>query len=109
MGIPGRAPGFAVRRHDRSLTLKLVGVRTAAGRLSSADGFTACGARVAVKIQRRGDNGWKTVRSIRTKATGRFSKAITRPGTYRAVAPRVMLNAGADICSRVVSLRIHRN
>jgi hypothetical protein len=101
-------PGSAATHHDRSLTLKLGGGRVMKGRLTSADGFTACGDGVTVKMQRRGHHGWKTVASIKTKATGRFSKAIAGRGTYRAIAPRVLLNGGPDVCGRSVSRPRHR-
>jgi hypothetical protein len=100
--------GATTVRHPRTLTFKLTRHRHAKGRISSADGFTACGAKVTVKIQRRGPHGWRSVGGIRTKATGRFSKHLARRGTYRAVAPRVMLNAGADLCARSVSRPRHR-
>lgn len=96
-------PGSAVTKHDRSLTLKGGSGRVMRGRIKSPDVYTACDAGVTVKLQRRGQSGWKTVASIQTKPTGRFSKVIARRGVYRAVAPRVLLNGGIDVCRRSVS------
>jgi hypothetical protein len=100
--------GAASTRNRRSLTLRFGGRRVARGRVSSADGFVPCVTGVPIKIQRRGHDGWKTVASIRTKSTGRFARPTSRPGTYRAVAPRVTLNGGTDICGRSVSPPRHR-
>jgi len=59
---------------------------------------------VPVKIQRRVSGHWKTVGSTTTTATGAYKKRIPdKPGKYRAKAPKVTLNAGADICSAATS------
>jgi len=75
------------------------------------DGFTACVASVPVKIQRRRAGGWRTVGSTTTTDTGVYKKRIRdRTGRYRALAPKVTLNDGADVCSRAVSpVRRHRH
>ena len=99
-------PGTATVNHDRSVVLKLRR-HSASGRLSADDGFAACRSGMTVKIQRRGNHGWRTVGAVKTKATGKFSKHIGRRGTYRAVAPRVVLGGGTDSCGRSVS-RPHR-
>jgi hypothetical protein len=72
--------------------------------VSVGDGFTACAASVPVKIQRRVSGQWKTVGSTTTTSTGSYKKRIPdKPGKYRARATRVVLNSGADICSRATS------
>ena len=100
--------GSAPTVHARSLTLKFKGTQRVKGRVIMTDGSAACGAGVAVKIQRRTRHGWKTVASIHTRVTGRFSRSIARRGTYRAVAPRTMTDGGTDICLRSVSRPRHR-
>ncbi len=86
--------------HARSVTLRLRKHLVARGVVSASDGFTACVTNVPVKIQRRVSGHWKTVGSTTTTATGTYKKRIPdKPGKYRAKAPKVTLNAGADICS----------
>jgi len=47
---------------------------------------------------------WKTIGSTTTTATGAYRKRVPdRPGKYRAKAPKITLNAGADICSDATS------
>jgi IPT/TIG domain len=92
--------------HKRGLTLKLAKWPTMRGHLWTVDGWATCSAKVGVKMQRRMAHGWRTVGSMRTNKAGRFTKRITRPGTYRVVAPRVMKTGGANVCRRKVSRRI---
>ena len=90
--------------HSRSVTLKLKRHLVAKGVVSASDGFTACTASVPVKIQRKTSGGWKNVGGTTTDASGSYKKKIKdKPGKYRAKAPKVTLNAGADICSAATS------
>ena len=90
--------------HSRSVTLKLKKHLVAKGVVSASDGFTACTASVPVKIQRKTSRGWKNVGSTTTDASGLYKKKIKdKPGKYRAKAPKVTFNAGADICSAATS------
>jgi IPT/TIG domain len=85
--------------HSRSVTLSLKKHLVAKGVVSVGDGFTACVASVPVKIQRRVSGSWKAVGSTTTTASGSYSKKIKdKTGKYRAKAPKVTLNAGADVC-----------
>jgi hypothetical protein len=95
--------------HSRSITLSLRRHLIARGTVSVADAFSACAATVPVKIQRRVSGHWKTVGSTTTTSTGSYKKRIRdRHGKYRARAPRVALNSGADVCKRATSpLRTH--
>ena len=97
--------------HSRSITLSLRRHLVARGMVRVGDGFTACVASVPVKIQRRRAGGWRTVGSTTTTDTGVYKKRIRdRTGRYRALAPKVTLNDGADVCSRAVSpVRRHRH
>jgi hypothetical protein len=64
------------------------------------DAFTACVSGVPVKIQRRKSGRWETVGSTTTSASGSYKKRVRdREGTYRAKAPRVVLNNGVDLSS----------
>jgi hypothetical protein len=98
--------------HGRSITLSLRKHLVARGRVSSTEdpAFTECVASVPVKIQRRRAGGWRTVGKTTTSDTGAYKRRIKdRPGKYRALAPKVTLEAG-DICSRAVSpRRVHRH
>ena len=90
--------------HARSVTLRLKKHVVARGVVSAGDGSTACVMNVPVKIQRRVAGRWKTVGSTTTTATGAYKKLIPdKPGKFRAKAPKVTLNAGADICSAATS------
>jgi hypothetical protein len=90
--------------HSRSITLSLRKHLVARGMVRVGDGFTACVANVPVKIQRRRAGGWRTVGRTTTTDTGAYKKRIRdRAGRYRALAPKVTLNDGADVCSRAVS------
>jgi hypothetical protein len=85
--------------HARSVTLRLRRHLVARGVVSVADTMTACVASVPVRVQRRVSGHWKTVGRTTTTSTGTYRKRIPdKPGRYRAKAPRVILNAGADIC-----------
>jgi hypothetical protein len=110
---PALCPGVVGATHARSITLSLRKHLVARGKVSSTEdpAFTECVASVPVKIQRRRAGGWRTVGSTTTTDTGAYKKRIKdRPGKYRALAPKVTLNDGADICSRAVSpRRTHRH
>jgi hypothetical protein len=98
----------ASERHARTLRLKLRKAR-ALGRLRAPDGFSDCVDHAKVRIQRRAHGAWKMVGKDTTDANGRFSARIgRRGGTYRALAPKRLLDGGAHICSRAVSPRRHR-
>jgi hypothetical protein len=85
--------------HSRSVTLTLKKHVVAKGAVNVGDGFTACAASVPVKIQRRVSGSWKNVGSTTTTASGSYSKKVKdKEGKYRAQAPEVTLNNGADIC-----------
>jgi hypothetical protein len=90
--------------HSRSVTLKLKKHLRAKGAVSVSDAFTACVASVPVKIQRKTSGGWKSVGTATTSASGSYSKKIKdKEGRYRAKAPKVILNNGADICKGATS------
>jgi hypothetical protein len=100
-----------VLTHSRGVTLNLRKHLIARGVVSVGDGFSDCAASVPVKIQRRRAGAWRTVGTATTNDTGAYKKRIKdRPGRYRALAPKISLNDGADICSRAVSpVRRHRH
>jgi hypothetical protein len=92
-----------VSKHSRSVTLTLKKHLVARGTIS-AGGFTACAARVPVKIQRRVSATWKAVASTITSATGAYkAKLNDKAGKYRAKAKKVSLNNGIDVCMADVS------
>jgi hypothetical protein len=100
-GTATSATNFTVSTaHSRSVTLSLKKHLVAKGVVSVGDGFTACVSSVPVKIQRRVSGNWKSVGSTTTTASGSYSKKIKdKTGKYRAKAPKVVLNAGVDVCS----------
>ena len=99
-GTATSATSFTVSKtHSRSITLKLKKSGKASGAVTVGDGFTACTASVPVKIQRKSNGNWKNAGTTTTTATGSYSKKTKgKPGKYRAIAPKVDLNNGVDIC-----------
>ena len=99
-GTATSATSFTVSKtHSRSITFKLKKSGKASGAVSVGDGFTACTASVPVKIQRKSSGGWKNAGTTTTTATGSYSKKTKgKPGKYRAIAPKVALNNGVDVC-----------
>jgi hypothetical protein len=99
-GTATSATSFTVSKtHSRSITFKLKKSGKASGAVSVGDGFTACTASVPVKIQRKSNGNWKNAGTTTTTATGSYSKKTKgKPGKYRAIAPKVTLNNGVDVC-----------
>ena len=87
--------------HQRTITLDLRRHLVARGLVTVNDGFGVCASNVPVKIQRLRDGRWRTVDIAQTNTDGTYREHIPdRVGTYRAVATRVELNGGADVCTR---------
>lgn len=87
--------------HQRTITLDLRRHLVARGLVTVSDGFGVCASNVPVKIQRLRDGRWRTVDIAQTNTDGAYRERIPdRVGTYRAVATRVELNGGADVCAR---------
>ncbi len=99
------------KAHSRSVTLSLKKHIRAKGTVKVGDGFTACVSSVPVKIQRKSGGGWKNVGSTTTSASGSYSKKLKdKSGKYRAIAPKVALNNGVDVCLQATSpVRKHKN
>jgi IPT/TIG domain len=90
--------------HSRSVTLRLRRHLVARGVVSSDDGFAGCVAGVPVKVQRRVEGEWKTVRTTTTSPTGSYGRRIPdKAGRYRARAPRIDVNGSFEICLRAIS------
>jgi hypothetical protein len=90
--------------HSRTVTLRLRRHLVARGVVSDDDGFAGCVAGVPVKVQRRVEGEWKTVRATTTSATGSYRRRIPdRAGRYRARAPRIDVNGGFEVCLRAIS------
>jgi hypothetical protein len=90
--------------HSRTVTLRLRRHLVARGVVSDDDGFAGCLAGVPVKVERRVEGEWKTVRTTTTSPTGSYRRRIPdRAGRYRARAPRIDVNGGFEICLRAIS------
>jgi hypothetical protein len=90
--------------HSRSVTLRLRRHLVARGVVSDDDGFAGRVASVRVKVQRRVEGEWKTVRTTTTSPTASYRRRIPdKAGRYRATAPRIDVNGGADICLVAIS------
>lgn len=93
-----------VKKHNRSVSLKLHGHLIASGTVSVAGGFNACRSKVTVKIQRLTNGVWKTVGTDQTTGTGKYKKVLNdETGKYRTIAKKKVLNGGHDICKAAKS------
>ena len=87
--------------HPRTITLDLRRHLVARGLVTANDGFADCSSNAPIKIQRLRDGRWRTVDTTLTNTDGVYRERIpNRAGTYRAVAIRLGLNDGADVCAR---------
>ena len=87
--------------HERTISLDLRRHLVATGMVVANDGFAACAANVPVKIQRLRSGTWRTIDTTLTDVAGSYRERVRdRVGAYRAVAVRVELNSGADVCAR---------
>lgn len=90
--------------HARSVTFQLSGHLRASGNVITVDDFQACEDGISVKIQRRRDGVWRTLKVVVTDAEGRFATNLRdRKGLYRARA--IKLENTQDICRRATSPR----
>jgi hypothetical protein len=90
--------------HSRTVILRLRRHLVARGTVGADPEFADCVAGVTVKVQRRVEGEWKTVRTTTTSPTGSYRRRIPdKVGRYRATAPRIDVNGGADICLRAIS------
>jgi TolB protein len=89
-------------RYARTVTLDLDGHLEASGKVKCPDGPAGCVDRVTVKIQRKVNGRWDTVRITETNANGRYAESIPdRSGTYRALAKKVKV--AGEVCSKATS------
>jgi len=87
--------------HHRTITTDLRRHLIATGLVTVDDAFAACASNVPVRIQRLRDGTWRTIDTTQTTTDGSYRERLTdRVGIYRAVAMRVELNGGADVCVR---------
>jgi hypothetical protein len=90
--------------HTRTVSLRLRWTLVASGRVVAAGGFDACETNALVRIQRRVHDRWRDVERVVTGRRARYRTHVPdRGGTYRAVAPRGVVNGGQDVCRRTVS------
>lgn len=91
-----------VIKHARDVSLTLSG-KKAKGTVNVKDGFSACGARVPVKVQHLEHGKWKTVAGVLTKADGSYKAVgLDDRGKYRTVAKKTKLSSG-DVCLKDIS------
>jgi len=89
--------------HRMKITLKLKGHLKATGRITARDGYAPCGNNAPIRIQRHKRGRWTTVRTTRSKGTGKYSVRIAdRPGLYRAFSPAGAVN-DLNLCSAAKS------
>jgi hypothetical protein len=92
-----------VIQHERTISLNLSRSLRASGRVVCLDGTTACASGAEVKIQRRIDGSWKTVKTTVTDGAGNYGVHVQdKSGKYRAIASKGFLN-NDDICKKARS------
>ncbi|HEX2241237.1 MAG TPA: hypothetical protein VHJ82_08880, partial [Actinomycetota bacterium] len=97
---PDPTPTF----HSRSVQLSLRGHLTLSGVVVVFDGFEPCLAGVPVKLQRRTEFGWRTLRSVVTDDEGRYEGRVRdKRGVYRSKIRELLL--ANDRCERATSAR----
>ena len=95
---------IVIVRHARTVTIELVRNLVARGEVSTPDAFGDCESGIAVKIQRRREGTWRTVDTSLTDSLGVYRESLPdRPGRYRALIDRLVLDNGAHICHRAHS------
>lgn len=96
--------------YERAITLDVKHGR-ASGSLTASTNTSesACTSRVDVRLQRRSNSGWRTIKTIATAGDGSFrGRFADRGGKYRAIGPAFPVASGR--CARAVSLaRWHRH
>jgi len=95
--------------HERSVSFSLRRHLVARGIVTTLDNFAGCEAGVGVRIQRRRDGRWRTLKVVTTAEDGTFRTRVRdRQGRYRARAIRV--ETVQDLCRGTSSpRRIHRH
>ena len=100
-GAGSVSASFSPSSHARTLTLRVRGQR-ATGALRVVDGFEACRVRAPVVVERRGKQGWSSIRRTRTDHAGVFTVQVpSGRKTYRARAPET--TADGERCLTAVS------
>lgn len=93
-------PPPSQNKHARTISLDIKH-RSATGKVSVKDAFSACRSKVPVKLQKRHGTKWKTVDSGRTNKSGAYSLEAGDNGTFRALAPEHRV--GDDTCLKAIS------
>lgn len=98
-----------VEKHRSNVTLKLSGHLVAKGRVNVPDGTKACERGRVVKVQRKKDASWRTVRTDHTNSTGAYRAALPDvEGTYRSLVKKDRIS-DTDVCKSDVSRRRKHN
>ena len=102
-GIASSSADFnVINVYARSVTLSLKRHLRASGLVVSADDIRACENGVKVRIQRRRDGRWRTLKTVETDGAGRFSTGLRdRRGRYRARVVKTFISE--DICRPTTS------
>ncbi|MGZ8566990.1 MAG: TolB family protein [Actinomycetota bacterium] len=100
-GLCGVVPAPPVK-HARTVTLDLADGNVASGKVTCPDDVEGCVAGVPVKIQRKTQSGWDTVRTVDTNLNGKYEEDLPNvEGKYRAVAKKVRLTG--EVCLKAIS------
>ena len=90
-------------RFEREITLHLKRSLIAGGRIVGLEDIRVCADHVPLAVQRKTDDGWRTLKRVETDDRGRYRVSLRdRRGRYRAVAIRTVEEDG-PVCARAVS------
>lgn len=90
---------------ERTVALRVRNERLV-GRVAVIDGPHRCAKRVRVRIEKKRNGTFVTIKRVRTFDRGRFNWRLrSRRGVYRVIAPRIDM-PGALTCRRAISDRV---
>ena len=85
------------------MSLELVQNLVAKGTMKAVDGYKPCTRNAPIKVQRRAGSSWKKAGMALTNDFGRYrAKVAARPGRYRVVSPKGMVD-DVNLCSATKS------
>jgi hypothetical protein len=82
------------------ITFKLKGSLTAFGRITARDGYRPCADNAPIRIQRKNNGEWRTIKKTRSRPSGHYEAKIKdRSGKYRAFSPAGSVDTQNDCSS----------
>ena len=109
---PTFSPTPSEDKHSRDVDFNLKDAKqnklSISGKVTVDDGFNDCRSTVPVKIQKKKNGKFKTIKQISTNGKGKFdTKVKDKTGKYRVLAPKVDL--GLDVCTKAQEAKTHKH